>query len=194
MRDLLSAVALSVSIAACGGGETSEERAVPGAGSPATDPGASTEAQTAAGAAARRASVAPAGDVPVDISATVGGKSYQAEGKADCTHTENASIYNVPAKMWSVQYNGGSGIEHLNLTVWRTAEPPDQLSFAVQTGSADHRIDTVKGRQVVGRGTVTVQPTGDGGRFEIDGEAADGTKIRATIECQRFTEPMPAGG
>jgi hypothetical protein len=194
MKDLLSALALSLSIAACGGSERSEERAAPGAGSPVTDPGASTDAQMAAGSAARRAPVAPTGDVPVDISATVGGRSYQAEGKAECTHTENASIYSVPAKMWSVQYHGGSGIEHLNLTVWRTAEPPDQLSFTVQTGSVDHRIDTVKGGQAVGRGTVTVQPTGDGGAFEIDGETADGTKIRATIRCQRFAEPMPAGG
>ena len=191
---VLYALVLTVSVAACGdsGARGSETDAPRDDGSPPA--GAGTDAASAGGAAASATAAPPAGNVPVVLSAALGGKSYKADGTADCTYTDDASIYNVPAKMWRVQYNGGSGIQYLNLTVWRTGDPPDQLSFAVQSASADYRIATVKGGETVGRGTVTVQQEDNGGRFEIDGEAADGTKIRATIECQRFTEPVAEGG
>jgi hypothetical protein len=52
----------------------------------------------------------------------------------------------------------------------------------------------VKGGEVVGSGRVTVQRSGAGARFEVDGEDEDGTRIRATVECQRVTEAVAEGG
>ena len=146
---------------------------------------------------AARAAAARADQVKITIALVVDGKNYRATGLGECTHAPVASIYRVMAAMWSVQYNSnGSTPRNLSLTMWRpiSGEAPPQLTVAVNTGSASHHISTVKGGKIAGAGTVTMQPKGTGGRFDISGKSADGKAIRGTIECARFTAAMAEGG
>ena len=146
-------------------------------------------------AAAARAAAARADQVQITIALTVGGKGYRATGLGECKHAPEAYIYSVAAAMWSVQYNSNSSTpRNLSLTMWRpTKGNASQLTLAVNTGSS-HHISTVKGGKIAGGATVTMQPKGTGGRFEINGKSANGTAIRGTIDCARFTPLMAEGG
>ncbi|MFN2398482.1 MAG: hypothetical protein ABR543_07545 [Gemmatimonadaceae bacterium] len=144
-----------------------------------------------------RAAVARANQVPITIALNVGGKSYRAKGLGECKHAPEAYIYSVAAAMWSVQYNSSNTTpRNLSLTMWRPAsgDAPPQLTIAVNTGSMSHHISTVKGGKIAGAGTVTMQPKNTGGRFEISGKSANGTAIRGTIDCGRFTPAIAEGG
>jgi hypothetical protein len=142
-----------------------------------------------------RAGRAPQASTPITVALTVGGKAYNAKGKGECTFAPVASIYGVRAQQWGVRLSGGGELSSVGLTVWRpSAGGGDQLNLYVSVGSKSHRIDTVKGSQKVGSGTVTVQPKGMGGRFTIDGKDAAGAAIRGTIECGRFAAPNPVAG
>lgn len=159
--------------------------------------GAVQAQRRAATPAAARAAAARANQVNITISLTVDGKSYRATGIGECTHAPVASIYSVMASMWSVQYNSNSSTpKNLSLTMWRLTRgsAPPQLTIAVNTGSNSHHISTVKGGEIAGSGTVTMQAKGAGGRFEISGKTAKGAAVRGTIECERFTPAMAEGG
>lgn len=146
---------------------------------------------------AARPAAARANQVNITIALTVDGKSYRATGLGECTHAPVASIYKVMAAKWSVQYNSnGSTPKNLSLTMWRpiSGKALPQLSISVNTGSASHHVSTVKGGKLAGGGTITMQPKGAGGRFDISGKSADGKAIRGTIECDRFTPAMAEGG
>lgn len=138
-----------------------------------------------------------ADQVPITIALTVGGKSYRATGLGECKHAPQASIYNVAAAMWSVQYSSNNSTpRNLSLTMWRPmrGDAPPQLTLAVNTGAASQSISTVKGGRIAGGGSVTMQPKGTGGRFEISGKSANGTALRGTIDCARFTRAKAEGG
>jgi hypothetical protein len=113
-----------------------------------------------------------------------------------CTHTEEASIYNVKAAQWRAEYYGSGAVQSLNLTVWRPAAGgPDQFSLAASQDGNQYRIDTVEGSQQVGSGTITMEPDADGGaRFSIDGKDQNGHPLRATVSCGEFIEPVAEGG
>ena len=157
----------------------------------------SSELRAARGgdAAVTDAAGAP-GEVALTIELSAGGDRAEVTGLGKCTHTKDASIYDVPAAMWQIQDSDAGKIRHASLTVWRpkAGDGPDQFSLGIGTASAQHRISTVKGGQLVGTGTVTIHPAGQGAHFEVVGTDADGGSVRATFQCARFTEPRVEGG
>jgi hypothetical protein len=149
----------------------------------------------AEGPAVSDATTAP-GEVRVKIELLAGGDRAESAGMGRCTHAEQASIYGVPAALWQIQDSGTGQIGHATLTVWRPASGSgaDQFSMAIGSGDRQHRISTVKGGEIVGSGSVAMHPTGDGAHFEVVGTDAEGRSIRATFQCERFTEHVAEGG
>jgi hypothetical protein len=136
-----------------------------------------------------------AGAITVTIAAKVGGKDYQASGPGSCQHAPDASIRGASASLWTVQYSGaGKGeLKQLNLTLWRLKDTDsDQLSLSLETGSKSHRIETGEGESV-GEGTVTILPSGPGGRLEVSGRDGKGKKIQVTIDCSAFGDVAAEG-
>jgi hypothetical protein len=136
-------------------------------------------------------------DITVTIAARIGGKSYQGSGRGTCQHAADASIRGASASLWTVQYSGsGKGsVKQLDLTLWRLKDgDSDQLSLAVEAGSKSHRIETGAEGESVGEGTVTILPSGPGGRLEISGKDAGGKTLQVTIECSAFADVVAEGG
>lgn len=134
--------------------------------------------------------------VPMQISLQVGGTPYAFTGAGSCRSTPRASIYDMPAAMWTIEQSAEG--KSLTLTVWHpTSGAADMLSLAVSAGSKSYRVDTVKVGQrgdVQGSGTVKLDTSGQGGTFTINAAARDGAKISGTIKCDRFTSVEAAGG
>lgn len=152
-------------------------------------------------AAQRRKPAVPLGrsaeQTSVMIEAKVGGKSYKASGSGECKHAPEASIYGVSASLWMVQYAGAKGgsLKQLNLTLWRPKDgAADQLSLSVETQSGSHRIEMGGTRENTGEGSVTILPSGPGGRLEISGKDAAGKTIQITIDCSAFAGVEAEGG
>jgi hypothetical protein len=96
-----------------------------------------------------------------------------------------------------VQYGGGGdgSLKQLNLTLWRPKDGgPDQLSLAVETKSGSHRIETGNPGAGKGEGSVTILPSGPGGRLEVTGKEAGGKPIQLTIDCTAFSGVEAEGG
>ena len=141
-------------------------------------------------------SAAATGEVPITLSVSVDGQTHQASGNGECKHADPAAIYGAPSSMWMVGFRGNGDIEQFRLTVWRPKSGgTDQLSLTLRTAAGTRDIDTVTGDgETVGSGTATIAPSGEGGRIEVNGRAADGTAIRAAIDCARFTGVESVGG
>lgn len=172
-------------------------------GSPDTDDTAATDAPAAAATAdAPSAGTASAdgardrGTVPIEITAVVGGRTYSVAGTGECTHTEQASIYDVRAAQWRASYSGSGGdLRYVNLTIWQPAAGgADQANLSLRIGDTDHRIATVQGGEIVGKGTASAARTGGGGTLTVEGEDATGTAVRVTAECARVDVPVAEGG
>jgi hypothetical protein len=134
---------------------------------------------------------------PVTIAVAIGGKSYQASGQGECQYAPIASYRDMRAAMWSVEYSSESkdGLTSLHLTAWRPlAGGAHQMSLYVGIGSVNHRIDTVKGSENAGTGTVSVEVKGEGGTFTVDGKDEKGTAIKGTIECAKFSPQDAVAG
>ena len=183
--------ALLVLLIACGGddGQTADGGATP-----------SVDASTAARAGERAPmsdTTGARGEVPLTVEVSAGSERAELTGRGKCTHAKMASIYGVPAALWQIQDSDRAGkIRHASLSVWRPSagDVPDQFSMAISTASTQYRIDTVKGGQMVGSGSVTVHPMGEGAHFEVVGTDADGRSVRAAFQCTRFTEHVAEGG
>lgn len=137
-----------------------------------------------------------AGDITVSIAAKVGGKSYQASGRGTCQHAQDASIRGASASVWMVQYtsSGQGGLKQLNLTLWRLKDgDSDQLSLLLETGSGSHRIETGGQGENAGEGTVTILPSGPGGRLEVSGRDAGGKPLQIAIDCSAFADVVAEG-
>jgi hypothetical protein len=150
------------------------------------------------GAAQRRPSPDARDDgKSVSISGLVGGKTVDVSGVGRCRHAPDASIYDLPAALWLVEYSkpDNAQLKQLNLTLWRPKNgKPDQISLSVETGSASHRVDIGGRGEQAGSGTVTLSPSGAGGRFEFKGKDAAGTKLEVAINCPEFGEVEAEGG
>jgi hypothetical protein len=134
---------------------------------------------------------------PLTVSARVGGKTYEASGPGSCRHEPDASIYDVPAALWMVEYGNQAGdrIKQLNLTLWRPKDgSPDQVSLSLQTSASSHRISAGGKGEPVGSATVKLTPKGSGGRFDLKGKDADGDKVEVTISCPAFAAVEAEGG
>jgi hypothetical protein len=138
-----------------------------------------------------------AGSTEVSIIARVGTKSYTSRVPGTCKHEPSASIYDVPAALWMVQGDGsdGSEIKQLSFTLWRPKNgSADQVSVSLEAGSSSTRIDVNPRAKPVGTATVQLQPVGTGGKFELKGKDAKGTRVDLTISCPVFAAVEAAGG
>lgn len=135
--------------------------------------------------------------IAVTIAAKIGNKSYKASGSGGCKHAAEASIHGVSASLWMVEYTNPreAGLKQLRLTLWRPKDDgPDQLSLSLDTSSGPHRIETGGQGKSAGEGTVTILPSGPGGRLEISGKEAGGKAIQVTIDCPAFAGVEAEGG
>jgi hypothetical protein len=135
--------------------------------------------------------------VAITIAAKIGKKSYQASGNGSCSHAPDASIRGVSASRWTVQYTNQreGGLKQLSLTLWRPKDGgSDQLSLTLETGSGSHRIQSGQEGENAGEGSVTILPSGPGGRLEITGKDADGKALQVTIDCPAFAGVEAEGG
>jgi hypothetical protein len=127
----------------------------------------------------------------ITIAAKIGRKKYQASGEGTCRHAPDASIHGVSASLWTVEFTSRheTGLKQLSLTLWRPKDgSPDQLSLNLDTSAGSHRIQTGQEGENAGEGTVTILPSGPGGRLEITGKASDGKTLQVTVDCQAFTD------
>jgi hypothetical protein len=133
----------------------------------------------------------------VSVSASIGGKVYQAAGAGSCKHEPQASIYGVPAALWMVEYPGvvDGKLRRAKLTLWRPKDgTAEQLSVALGTKSSSHQIQVGGRGEQVGSGKASLLPSGPGGRFEIKGKDAEGTALEIVIKCATFAGIEAEGG
>jgi hypothetical protein len=133
---------------------------------------------------------------PLTLSARIDGKTYKATGPGSCKHASDASIYDLPAALWMVEYGNRAGtkIKQLNLTLWRPKDgSPDQVSLSLETGSSSYRLAS-GGRAPTGTATVRLSPMGAGGRFEVKGKDAEGRSVALTVSCPAFAGVEAEGG
>lgn len=138
----------------------------------------------------------PAQGATITVTARIGSKNYSGSGTGSCRHEPEASIHDVSAALWIVQYAGqGKSLKQLNLTLWRPKDgSSDQLSLSLETGSGSHRIETGGKGKNSGEGSVTILPSGPGGRLEISGKEAGGKRVQITIDCPTFAGIEAEGG
>jgi hypothetical protein len=138
---------------------------------------------------------APAESVAITVTARIGSKTYRGSGSGSCRHEPEASIHDVSAALWTVEYTGqGKALKQLNMTLWRPKDgSPDRLSLSLETGSGSHRIETGGGKNN-GEGSVTILPSGPGGRLEISGKESGGKRVQITIDCPAFAGIEAEGG
>jgi hypothetical protein len=139
----------------------------------------------------------------VKVALTIGGRRWEGMVPGQCKHAAAAAIYDTPASLWSVVANerGAASNRSLGFTMWRIKETgADQMNFSVSQGNTRHEIATIKGvrrtpgPQLVGSGTVTLEPRGAGGVFTIDGTTGGGARVTGTLECARFGGVYAEGG
>ena len=132
----------------------------------------------------------PRVEAALSLSGMVGGKPIQVSGAGTCRHAADASIEGTSASLWTVEYRGSDEgtVKELDLTLWRPKDGgADQLSFKLKGKSGDHRIETRPGGKPKGQGTVTILPSGPGGRLELSGEDSKGKPIQISIDCPAFS-------
>lgn len=136
------------------------------------------------------------GSTEVSIIARVGTKSYTSRVPGTCQHEPRASIYDVPAALWTVRADGSdkSDIKRLSFTLWRPTRGQDQVSVSLEAGSRTNRIDVNPRMPPVGAATVQLKPVGQGGKFELRGKDAKGIKVNLTISCPTFAAVEAEGG
>lgn len=177
---------------ACGG----EHRPASGAGDSTPSAAPSPSASADAGAATPSSRPPLRDPVQLSVTAAAGGKTGSYSGLGECHHTTDASIYDVPATMWSSTIDTESGdLRYLSLTLWQPRAGGDlQVSLGVTLGETTHQIATVKRADTRGSGTGRVAPKGQGGTLTVEGSDAEGRPVRVTVDCSTFTEPVAEGG
>jgi len=133
-------------------------------------------------------------NVPVKVTVTVGGRTETLRGTGQCGHEPHASIYDLNASLWTVDYSEGD--LQVALSYWRPVEADagDQFTLLVLRGSNTHRISTVRGGEQEGSGLSKFHPTAQGGLFEISGKDQPGAELSVTVECARFGPIAAVGG
>ena len=132
----------------------------------------------------------------VEAALNVGGKKMEFRGQGQCKAAAQASIYDIPAALYSVSQRSGS--QSMNMNLWQPRSgAANMLSLHISDGAKRYEVDTVKGgakKDTKGSGSATLQKSGAGGTFTIDAKAASGEKITGTIECGRFGGIQAEGG
>jgi hypothetical protein len=176
-------------LVACG--DTSSktaERPADAAPAPAADAGSPAGGSSAA--------EVPGGATPIEITAVVDGKELTASGPAQCEHTADGSIYQRPAALWIVRFDGEdeSGIRHLSISFWREKSGEESVTLALQAGNALHRIATVPGGERQGSGKARLEGDAAGGTLVVEGTSGEGGTVRIRARCERFTPLVAEGG
>ena len=131
--------------------------------------------------------VTPPAFAQADIALQIGSQKYAASGQGECKSAPRASIYNIPAALYSVSHRAGK--DSLNLTLWRPADgKPDMLSLSITSGGKSYLVDTV--REKKGSGGARL----DGRTIVVDATAAGGEKISGKIQCRAFGGIQAEGG
>ena len=131
----------------------------------------------------------------IDVSLTIGGHTtYASRDPGRCTHAPTASIYSILSEMWSVQQSSEG--RSLALTLWRPKNGTgDMVTLSVSGGKSLHQINTVRGGGATsGTGKVTLDKSGAGGTFTIDGKTQEGIAVSGTIKCDAFAPHIAEGG
>jgi hypothetical protein len=134
--------------------------------------------------------------VPLSATAEVDGHRYTFSGQGECQHTTDASIYEVPAALWSARFTDAGSFSYLNLTLWQPkGSSGSQVSLALTVGDETAEIATVERGPKQGSATTAgVRAKDEGGTFAVEGRDAHGHPTTLTVECSRFTEPVAEGG
>ncbi|HZO18469.1 MAG TPA: hypothetical protein VFB46_05770 [Gemmatimonadaceae bacterium] len=178
-----------LAFAACG--DAADEQA----GGDTTPASQASDLRRAEGTAGSPGEATAGGEVPLTIEIESGSDRAALSGTGKCTHTSEGWIYGAPAALWQVEDSDVDKKVYATLTVWRPKSGgPDQFTMALTTDGRQHAINTVKGGELVGSGTVEVHPTGQGAHFVVAGTDGDGRSVRATFQCERFTEHVAEGG
>ena len=149
------------------------------------------------GAAQRRSNTSGAPGQPLTVSVRLDGKAHESTGAGSCKHTPAASIYDIPAALWMIEYRNPAAREmkQLNLTLWRPKDgSPDQISLAFEAGSSSYRISSGGRAQPAGKAKVKVSPSGSGARFEVKGKDAEGRKVEVMVTCPALAGVEAEGG
>ena len=160
--------------------------------------GGGGDAAPAAASPGPRSDGAGAGANPtaMEITAVVGGRKLTTKGMGECQHAAEGSIYQRPASLWTARFDGAEAdaVRHLNLAFWREQSGPESFNLSLGTGDEVHRIATVPGGELHGKGTATLEGGASAGTLTVDGATADGTPMRLQVRCDRFTTLVAEGG
>jgi len=182
LATLAAIVALAVS---CG-------RSEPSAPASTAPPAQATVPQAAADDGSGEAQ---AGDVSVEIAATVAGAQYLLNAMGQCTYSGAAAVYDVPAAQWhAMVHANGRPLSYANLTIWEFKDHTTQASLGLQIRGEFRHVSTVKGATLVGEGTARGTHAGEGATLSFEGKDNRGAPIRIEVRCPKTTAPIEEGG
>ncbi len=137
------------------------------------------------------------GTVPMEIETTLGDSTFTTKGLGECTYTDDASIYDVPAAMWHATLRAeGQSVSYVNVTVWQFKNrSANQIAVGVQLGP-DFRHMSRRSR--VRRWSARARPPPRGRarlrQSSVDGKDEKGTALALRIRCAKVTKPVEEGG
>ena len=187
-------VCAALFVVACGGGDRAPSGA-PRDGGARLDTASASDERGAEAAAPGSADIRD--PVRLKVIADLGGTAATYEGMGECHHTADASIYEVPATMWSAHAADEAGaLRYLNLTLWQPKGTSElQVSLGLAVGATSRDLATVKGAPIKAPATATATSRGRGRVVSGGGHGCRRrTKVRVTVECERWTEPVAEGG
>jgi len=127
------------------------------------------------------------------VSLAAGGQRYESAAPGKCTHAATASIAGVASELWTAEQSDKG--KSLNLSLW---QPKDgtrpMVTLTVTSGSASHRVNTVRGAAPAGNAKASFEQSGKGGTFTLYAKSAEGADIIGTITCDDFSPHVAAGG
>jgi hypothetical protein len=136
------------------------------------------------------------GTVPMEIATTAGSSTFTTKGLGECTYTDDAAIYDVPAAMWHATLRAeGQSVSYVNVTVWQFKNrSANQIAVGVQLGPNFRHISTVKGSALVGEGTGKGEKSGELATIEVNGKDDKNTMLALQVRCAKVTKPVEEGG
>ena len=128
----------------------------------------------------------------VSVSLTVAGAPVAGDGQGECVASADASLYDVPGRMWNVRFKTGD----VNFTLWSFAKGGDAATLFVTAGGKTHRVNTAQAGPAANRrgsGRATFTANGTGGAFVLDFVADTGADITGLITCSAFAKAEDNG-